>query len=128
MGIQSNPIMAATAGTLVMLVLGSIYTFGALTPYISSYLFYHGDPTSATALSILFTAALVFTNIGQVLSSFLSAKLSNQTLVIISILMISASVFSVSFATTFVGYVLLYGIIFGMAIGIGYVAPIKNCY
>lgn len=128
MAIQTSPIVAITSGTVVLLVLGSIYTFGALTPYIASYLYYYGDPTSTTALSILFTAALIFTNLGQIASSALSAKLSNRALCFIAIFCISGSIFIVSFLKTFISYVIFYGMIYGFSIGIGYLPPVKNAY
>lgn len=125
---NTSPVIAISAGTLILVVLGSIYTFGALTPYIASYLHYHNDPTSNTALSVLFTAALVCTNLGQIASSALSKKFSNRVLCLASVTLISGAVFAVSFLQNFIGYIFFYGLIYGFSIGIGYVPPMKNAY
>lgn len=43
MAINIEAVMALAGGVLTLIVLGSIYTFGALTPYIASYLYHKGD-------------------------------------------------------------------------------------
>lgn len=55
-------------------------------------------------------------------------KFSNFLTSIISIIGISSSVFVISFSKSFALFFLFYGIVFGLFIGFGYVAPVKNCY
>lgn len=121
-------ILALCSGTLTLIVLGSIYTFGTLTPYISSYLYWKGDETSNTALSILFTLTIITINIGTALSTFYLSKISNRILCIAAILCLSSVVFIASFMETFVGFVIFYGVLHGLSIGVGYFPPLKNCY
>jgi hypothetical protein len=52
---------------------------------------------------------------------------SNRMMVLISLLGVSSSVFLVSFVSSFGMYALIYGVSFGLFIGYGYVAPLKNC-
>ena len=38
-----NQILILTSATIIMVTLGSIYTFAVMMPYISSYLYYRGN-------------------------------------------------------------------------------------
>lgn len=116
------------AGTIVLIVLGSLYTFGSLTPYIYSYLYYQGSEVSLVALSILFTIAIIMVNVGMSLGNLLSSRLTNQVICAIAVACVATSVFISSFMTSFVGFILFYGILYGLSIGIGYLAPVKNAY
>lgn len=120
--------MAVGGGVLTLIVLGSIYTFGALTPYISSYLYYQGDETSNTAMAILFTLTMIMISIGVTISNMALYKTPNRIICIIAVVGLSASVFISSFMKTFAGYVSFYGLIYGFFIGIGYYPPVKNAY
>lgn len=111
-----------------MLVFGSIYTFGALTPYISSYLYYHDDATTNMALSILFTLTLFLINVGTFISTMLLNNVSNRLLSILAVVAMSSAVFISSFMTKFIGYVIFYGLFYGLCIGIGYFPPVRNAY
>ena len=53
---------------------------------------------------------------------------NNRITCMISIIGVALSVFVISFSQSFFLYILIYGICFGVAIGFGYVAPLKNCY
>lgn len=37
-------VVSVIGATLIMISVGSLYTFGSLTPYIASYLHYHLEP------------------------------------------------------------------------------------
>ncbi len=53
---------------------------------------------------------------------------SHQITCLICIIGVALSVFTISFSESFFLYILIYGIAFGISIGFGYVAPLKNCY
>jgi hypothetical protein len=55
-------------------------------------------------------------------------KFSNFITSIISIVGISLSVLVISFSKNFPMFFIFYGMVFGLFIGFGYVAPVKNCY
>ena len=40
-------VLAVVGAVLIMIDVGSLYTFGTLTPYITSYLHYHKNPDVA---------------------------------------------------------------------------------
>ena len=72
--------VSLVAGTVVLIVLGSLYTFGSLTPYIYSYLYYQGSEVSLVTLSILFIIAIIIANVGISLNNFLNPHMSNQAM------------------------------------------------
>ena len=68
--------LALLSGCLVHTVFGAIYTLGTVTPYIGSYLKYHGNPDiQVVDVSVLYPVALTFQNIGLILSMYLYAHL-----------------------------------------------------
>jgi len=128
MSLTPKSVLILASGFLTMLVFGSIYTFGALTPYISSYLYYHNDPTSSTTLSLLFTLTHIFINFGTFICTTYLTNLPNRLLCIIAILGMSSCVFAVSFVDKFIGFAILYGFAYGSCIGVGYFVPTRNAY
>lgn len=120
--------IALVSAFVTEIVFGSIYTFGALIPYISSYLYYEGNPTSSTSLSILFTMTIIMINVGVGISSTFLHHVSNRLLCAGSIIGLSIAVFLVSFMNNFLGFVAFYGVLYGLSIGIGYYPPVKNTY
>jgi hypothetical protein len=67
-------------------------------------------------------------NTGIFLSSVKVLKFNYKIMSLISISGIAASMFILSFLNQYEYFVALYGIAFGLFIGYGYLAPIKNCY
>lgn len=128
MKIRRDEFLALASGLLVEIVLGSLYTFGAITPYIYSYLYYCGGEVSLVALSILFTTAIIMMNVGMVFSTWLSKWITNQITCGISVILVGGSVFIASYMKSFAGFVIFYGIVYGLSIGIGYLPPVKNAY
>lgn len=60
--------MSLVSGVIVMLVVGSLYTFGTLVVYVSSYLRINGQPEVTTVkLGLIFPFFLVMMNVGLVL-------------------------------------------------------------
>ena len=128
MPIKLSQVVSLVSGTSVLIVLGSLYTFGALMPYLSSYLYYKGHSVSKDALTVVFTITIVMLNVGMPLGSFLSHRLSNRVISMISVTSLSAVVLITSFMTDFITIIIFYGILNGLAIGLGYIAPVKNAY
>ena len=66
---KTRQILSLISGCLVHTVFGAIYTLGTVTPYIASYLKYHGNPNiQVVDVTILYPIALIFQNIGLNLS------------------------------------------------------------
>jgi len=72
--------------------------------------------------------SVIFTSVGIYIHNFKIITFSNKITALITVTGISLSVLSVSFISSFIGYVLIYGILFGLFIGYGYMAPLKNSY
>lgn len=68
---MNPPIKGVTSligGTIVMIVIGSLYTFGTFTSYIASYLHYHDNPEVQTVnISLVFPFLLTFMNVGVII-------------------------------------------------------------
>lgn len=77
--------------------------------------------------SLLLISILVL-NVGMPLCNIRQLQFSNRVTTLLSILGVCLSIFVISFCDQFWHYLLIYGIFFGLFIGFGYLAPIKNCY
>ena len=128
MTLKATEVGALAAALLVSIVLGSLYTFAAISPYISSYLYYHGSSASTIAFSLVFALIIVMEDIGLPIEAFTSRFVSNRIECLISVVGLSASIFTASFMDTFVGMIVFMGIVNGIFIGYGYLPPIKNAY
>ena len=65
---------------------------------------------------------------GTAIANAFLTHVSNRILCIGAIIGMSLSVLAASFMQTFAGFVIFYGICYGLSIGIGYFPPLKNCY
>jgi hypothetical protein len=79
-------------------------------------------------LQIIVTISVLCVNAGMILPRFKALTFSHRLTCLISIIGVALSVFVISFSNAFFLYILIYGIAFGVSIGYGYVAPLKNCY
>ena len=94
---KTEKIRTVVSATIIMITLGSLYTFGAIIPYLSSYLYYQGNQTPSASLAIVYTMATVNMNVGMFIDSFLKKKqLSNRQICIVSIVILSLSIFLTS--------------------------------
>lgn len=63
-----SAVMSLVSGLILMLVVGSLYTFGTLTVYISSYLRGHGwQDITTVQIGIIFPFILIFMNGGIII-------------------------------------------------------------
>ena len=67
-------------------------------------------------------------NVGMPIGSFLSQRLSNRVISMISVAMLSWVVLISSFMTDFITILIFYGLLNGLSIGVGYISPVKNAY
>ena len=124
---KQEKIRTVISVTIIMITLGSLYTFGAIIPYLSSYLYYQGNQTSDASLAIVYTMATVNMNVGLFIDSFLKKRrLTNKQICIVSIIVLSFSIFLTSFMNELIGLIIFFGIFNGIGMGIGYTCPLKN--
>lgn len=127
--LSRSQIQALAAGFICMLIYGSAYTYGTLIPYVTSYLYYSGDKEITTnKMASLLLISIIILNFGMPLCNIPKLQFSNRITTFISIIGVCGSILIISFGTQFWQYLLIYGIVFGIFIGFGYLAPIKNCY
>ena len=79
-------------------------------------------------MAILLPISIVVLNFGMPLNNSPQLQFSNRITTLISILGVCAAILIISFSNQFWQITLLYGVVFGLFIGYGYLAPIKNCY
>lgn len=79
-------------------------------------------------MAMLLPTSIVILNLGMPLNNINKLQFSNRLTCLISVIGVSIAVFLTSFCNHFWMLVLVYGLIFGLFIGYGYMAPIKNCY
>lgn len=120
--------LVVTAGVLVHLTLGTVYTFGNITPYITSYLRakgINGDLTYSTSIWIFSLSAIgqgASMFIGGIMNRALGPKLTTLIGAWISSGGVALTYFAVQ--KSFVWVVLTYGLLFGLGVGIAYAVPL----
>jgi len=115
-------------GVLIHLTLGTIYCWGNSTPYITSYLRNENDQdvTSHDTLAVYSSALLgqgFFMYVGGVMEGVFGAKKTCA----FAIFVVSVSTFMSGFATNLM-VLMAWQFLFGIGIGLGYVAPMKAGY
>ncbi len=105
----------------IQLALGSIYSWGTLTIFISPYL------NEIKELTVyVFGVGLLSFAITMIFAGQLQQKYGPRNIAILGGVFMGGGVIVSAFMTTFVGLLITYGIIFGMGIGFGYVCPIAS--
>jgi len=106
---------------LIQLALGTIYSWGTLTIFVSPYLNEAREVTVYIFGAGLLTFALVMILAGQ-----LQQKYGPKKIAILGGILLGIGVILSATMTTFIGLLITYGIIFGAGIGFGYVCPIAS--
>ncbi|MHA1196853.1 MAG: MFS transporter, partial [Promethearchaeota archaeon] len=104
---------------LIQLALGTIYSWGTLTIFVSPYL---NEIREVTVF--IFGIGLLSFAITMIFAGQLQQKYGPRNIAIVGGILIGIGVITSAFMTTFVGLFITYGIIFGAGIGFGYVCPI----
>lgn len=101
-----------------------------ILPLLFRYLqLYPGEnDISISSMAILLPVSMVILNIGMPISNLKVFVFDHRITALITVCGISMTIFFLSFCNRFIFYILIYGFLFGLFIGYGYLAPIKNCY
>jgi len=106
---------------LIQLALGTIYSWGTLTQFVSPYV------NEIEELTVyIFGVGLLSFAITMIFAGKLQQKYGPRNIAIIGGVLMGGGVILSSLVTTFIGLLITYGIIFGMGIGFGYVCPIAS--
>ena len=106
---------------MIQLALGTIYSWGTLTIFISPYL------NEIRELTVyIFGMGLLSFAITMVFAGKLQQKYGPRNIAILGGILMGGGVIISAFMTTFIGLLITYGVIFGAGIGFGYVCPIAS--
>ncbi|MFX1481101.1 MAG: OFA family MFS transporter [Promethearchaeota archaeon] len=106
---------------MIQLALGTIYSWGTLTVFISPYL----DEIKEITVFIFGIGLLTFA-ITMIFAGKLQQKYGPRKIAILGGILMGSGVIFSAFMTSFIGLLITYGIIFGAGIGFGYVCPIAS--
>ena len=106
---------------LIQLALGTIYSWGTLTIFVSPVL---DEPRELTVF--IFGIGLLSFAITMIFAGQLQQRYGPKNIAIVGGILIGIGVITSAFMTTFIGLFITYGIIFGAGIGFGYVCPIAS--
>jgi OFA family oxalate/formate antiporter-like MFS transporter len=104
---------------LVQLALGSLYSWGTLTIFVSPYL--KVDPAQSV---FVFGVSIIAFAITMTQAGVLAKRIGPQKTVLFGMILIAAGVFLSAAMTTLAGLIITYGFMFGLGIGLAYVVPI----
>jgi OFA family oxalate/formate antiporter-like MFS transporter len=104
---------------LIQLALGSLYSWGTLTTFVSPYL---GEQPAVTVY--VFGISLIAFAITMIQAGAIVKKIGPQKTVLVGMIVIAIGVFGSAFVTNLLGLMITYGLLFGLGIGIAYVVPI----
>ncbi len=117
--LEKNRWYVLIGAVLIQLALGSLYSWGTLTVFISPYL---GEDPSLTIY--IFGVSLIAFAVTMIQAGSIVKKIGPQKTVLLGGVIIAAGVFASAGMTTFIGLLITYGVLFGLGIGMAYVVPI----
>ena len=104
---------------LVQLAAGTIYSWSALTTFVSPYI---GEPEVISVY--IFGAGLLSFAITMIFAGKLQQKYGPRKIATLGGILIGAGVMLSALMTNFIGLFITYGVVFGAGIGFAYVCPI----
>jgi OFA family oxalate/formate antiporter-like MFS transporter len=124
-----NRWLVVVGALLIQLALGTIYSWGTMTVFVSPYLntTMNLDPTIVKEVTVyIFGVGLLTFAITMIFAGKLQQKYGPKKIAILGGILIGIGLLLSAFMTTFIGLLITYGVIFGAGIGFGYVCPIAS--
>jgi len=106
---------------LIQLALGTIYSWGTITIFVSPYL---NEIREVTVY--IFGVGLLSFAVTMIFAGKMQQKYGPKKIALLGAILIGIGLISSAFMTTFIGLLITYGFIFGAGIGFGYVCPIAS--
>ena len=114
-------------GVMIHLTCGSMYCWGNLISYLPSNLRYwsaermalNGPPDAQLVLAFILVSQMTGMPLGPVLEKYLGPRLTSA----VGSLMMGVGVFTASYATNLLDFVLRYAVLFGLGVGVAYQMP-----
>ncbi len=104
---------------LIQLALGTIYSWGTMTIFVSPYL---NQPPEVTVY--VFGVGLLAFAVTMIFAGKLQQQYGPKKIAILGGILMASGVILSSLMTSLIGLLITYGILFGIGIGFGYVCPI----
>lgn len=120
----TNRWIVVIGAVLIQLALGTIYSWGVLTPYFTSYLRLNNPALAYSDTQYIFAVGLFAFAVTMIFSGKLQQKYGPMLIGLVGAVLMSLGVILTVFMKGFVGAFFSYGILFGVGIGFGYVCPI----
>ena len=111
-------------GFMIHLVLGTLYLWGNITPYVTSHLRKYDANITYGQTILVFAAAIGVQGISMVLGGVIESNLGARNCCLFGGSIIVIGTFLSSFAVTLKEVLFCNGILFGMGMGVCYAAPI----
>lgn len=107
---------------LIQLALGAIYSWGAMTIFLSPYL---NQPPELTIY--IFGMGLLSFAITMIFAGKLQQKYGPRKIAMVGAFFLTLGTILSSVMTTLIGLLITYGVLFGIGIGFAYICPIACC-
>jgi hypothetical protein len=109
------------------MILGSVYQWGIINVYITSY-YKQSDPTlTLESNTIIFPILMTCASITIAPGLYISEKFQPAILLLIFQILQAACVFASSYMHSFSLFIVLFGVLFGLIAGFGFMIPIVEC-
>ncbi|XP_071511784.1 apicoplast pyruvate carrier 1-like [Diadema antillarum] len=123
--------VAVVGSILVHLTLGTMYSYGNMAPYVTSFIRKYSKPVTLSyqETSFIFGVMVFGQGISMSVGGFIESRLGPRFTTMIGCFLVSAGMMlsAVAIRVSFFLLLLTYGLIFGLGIGIAYVPPIVCC-
>ena len=111
-------------GFLLQFVLGSVYMWGTLAPYVTSYFHSFDEDISYNQTNITFAVGLIGTSIAQPFGVRIGKRFGFQRALVAFCVAYAASMYLSSMATNFYVFLMLFSFLPGVCCGLIYMIPI----
>lgn len=120
-------ILGCFGGMLIQLVIGSLYQWGIVNIYLTSYFRSSDSSLAVESTGIVFP--LMFISIGLTIRTglYLSEKFHPLIVMGVGQILQALTIFVSSYMSTFWSFIAFYGILFGLASGNSFMVPIHEC-
>ncbi len=117
--------LSVFGGILIHLTLGTIYLWGNINVYITSYYRLHFDNSlSLTTSSFIFPSWYFFQTLGMYLATIVGNRLGFKRTAVLAMLSFAGVTFLCSFIENFTLFMAIYGTLPAIALGFAYMIPL----
>lgn len=124
----ARALLVLLGGFIIHFSLGTIYTYGNLSPYITSYIRNQSSPShlSSGTTSWVYACTVICQGAAMFLGGWLESRIGPRFTTMAGSLVMSSGVMLSYFTikVSFWFFMLTYGVMFGLGLGVGYIGPL----